>query len=119
MVNMENPGIQPVDVWRKLADFTPAIVANPDAGAVWVTMHSITGRGTWISMGWDIGSGVEVQFRYNLDGAGLVTDTVHDGNFQPIGAGMVMFVGFDTSLVVEMRLSGAGNAIFTSVAVVE
>ena len=123
MVNMENPGIQALDVWRKLADFTPALVNNPDNGNIWVSMHNITGRGTWISYGYSLtmgGAHVEVQIRYNIDGAGPVTVVLTSaGVNQGWGMGVPVFFGFETSLIVEMRLSGGGTTDFTSVAVVE
>ena len=33
MPGIENPGIQALDVWRKLADFTPSIASAADDGA--------------------------------------------------------------------------------------
>ena len=124
MVNTENPGIQAIDVWRKLSDFTPAIVSNPDNDATWVSMHNITGRGTWISIMATVvvaGANRHVEVRYNIDGAGLVafdfTDTI--GVNSHFGSELTMLVGFDVSLIVDMRLSAATSAQFLSVAIVE
>ena len=123
MVGIENPGIQAIDVWRKLEDFTPVLVTNPDNGAVPVSMHNITGRGTWVGVGFLltlVGVNVQVSVTYNIDGAGAVTRTFNTaGANQGWAAGMPLLFGFETSLVVTMALSAGGTADFWSSAVVE
>jgi hypothetical protein len=121
MPGIENPGIQALDVWRKLADFTPAIASIIDDGAAPRTLHNITGRGTWISAGAILDDDETCTLGYNIDGAGVVTVQIG-----PMGTGdgllsqnMPLFIGFETSLVVTMVLGAPGNGWFWSVAVVE
>lgn len=121
MPGLENPGIQAKDVWLGLDQFTPALVMNPSNNANWISMHNITGAGVWISMGHTLEeSTIEVQVRYNIDGAGAVTDVISIGDAASSwGLGLPLFFGFSTSLIVEMRLSGIDTAFFQSVAIVE
>lgn len=121
---VENPGIQAIDVWRNLENRTLALVGNPSNADVWVSMHNITGRGTWISAGFTMTQGVaarEVQLRYNINGLGPTTVVLTSASVSTgYGSVATMMIGFESALVVEMRLSGAGaNAHFESVAIVE
>lgn len=121
MVNTENPGIQAIDVWRKLEDFTPAITSIIDNNGAGRVMHNITGRGTWVSAGLTIDDDDTCTLSYNVDGAGPVNVTI--GPWGVAGQAQIqnmpLFIGFETSLVVEMMLGAAGQAWFWSVAMVE
>lgn len=122
MPGIENPGIQAIDVWRKLEDFTPAIASIVDNNGAGRVLHNITGRGTWISVGAQSDDDEVITLSYNVDGAGPVAVTIG-----PLATGhgptamnqMPLFIGFKTSLVVEMQIAGVGNAWFWSVAMVE
>lgn len=121
MPGLENPGIQAIDVWRKLADFTPAVASIFDDGAAPRTLHNITGRGTWVSAGCFLDDDETCTLSYNIDGAGVVNVQIG-----PVGTGgnsmsqqMPLFIGFETSLVVTMVLAAPGQGWFWSVAMVE
>ena len=120
MPGIENPGIQALDVWRKLGDFTPAITSIADNAGGGRVMHNITGRGTWISAGVIADQDETITLSYNKDGAGAVNVTIGPfGTGAPGAQNMPLFIGFETSLVVEMMLAAPGQAWFWSVAVVE
>ena len=83
-------------------------------------MHNITGRGTWVSVGLLADENETCTLSYNIDGAGAVAVTLGPWGMGGANAqNMPLFIGFETSLIVEMMLAGAGLGWFWSVAMVE
>lgn len=121
MVLITAPGAPVTSIRRLFEAYTLAFVAAQDNDDTWVSMHNITGRGRWVGAGYVSSQGVaNIEIRHNIDGAGLVSGVfASQENGGPTSHFAMMSIGFETSLVVDMRLTAAEIADFTSVALVE
>ena len=112
------PTLAPIDFWHALEGYTPTINIVGDNDANYVTVANINGRGILVQIGASVSTTAGIIVRITRDGGGATIYTfgaaADEQRPEP-----VLFLGFSTSILVEMRGNAAVNCNFYAVSLVE